>query len=76
MVTHRDQVNPNQESRLSDEVNAKLDRLAELADTSPTVAKAIKDQLEALTLLEIGGLTHDELKKLEALTQARKAKPK
>jgi hypothetical protein len=76
MVTHRDQVNFDKESRLSDEVNAKLDRLAELAESNPAVAKAIKEQLEALTLLEIGGLSHDELKKLEALTQARKAKPK
>lgn len=76
MVTHRDQVDSDKEIRLSNEVNAKLDRLAELADASPKVAQAIKEQLQALTLLEIGGLSHDELKKLEALTQARKAKPK
>jgi len=76
MVAHRDSIHPEPQSILSESVTAKLDRLAELAAESPKVAAVIREQLEALTILEIGGLNPDELEKLSELTAARKAKPK
>ena len=76
MVAHRDSIHPEPQSRLSDAVTAKLDRLAELAAESPKVAAPIREHLETLPILEIAGLTPDELDKLAELTAARKAKPK
>lgn len=65
MVAHRDSKHPQPHSRLSDAVvTEKLDRLAKLAEENPKVAAAIREQLEMLTLLEIAGLTSDELDKL------------
>lgn len=76
MVAHRDSINPEPQSRLSDSVTAKLDRLAELAAEDPKIAAAIHEQLEQLTIMEIYELPKDQIIKLGELTAARKAKPK
>jgi hypothetical protein len=76
MVAHRDSINPEPQSRLIEAIDAKLDRLAELAAQDPKVAEAIQAQLEQLTILEIYELPKDQIIKLGELTAAKKAKPK
>ena len=76
MVAHRDSINPKPQSRLNESIDAKLDRLAELAAQDPKVADAIQAQLEQLTILEIFDLPKDQIIKLGELTAAKKAKPR
>ena len=76
MVAHRDSSNLDPQRRLIEAIDAKLDRLAELAAQDPKVAEAIQAQLEQLTILEIYELPKDQIIKLGELTAAKKAKPK
>jgi len=76
MVAHRDSINHSPQSRLNESIDAKLDRLAELAVQDPKVADAIQVQLEQVTILEIFELPKDQIIKLAELTDRKKAKPR
>jgi predicted transcriptional regulator len=48
MEAYRSKGNPRPKGRLTPEQVAKLDRIAELAKQSPTIAQAITDHIESL----------------------------
>jgi hypothetical protein len=75
MEAYRSKGNPRPKGRLTPEQVAKLDRIAELAKQSPTIAQAITDHIESLTLLEVSCLTLNEAQELEEKLSPTKETP-